>query len=191
VETAFGKKIDPEILSQSIIRFLISEALCFLKGTRTMSNGILPDNGAFIFTLPSVVYGFLADTRNFWGGQALGSLGSASITTQMDDLGNVVSGRVLVIGGVPPKNIPDRSLLAEGEVTAALVTPQMPFWVSFLFKLTHSHPNLGYKSPVGVWNAYFEIRGWTVADAGNIFKKGWGPDGAPLNTNIGQVKSLF
>ena len=156
-----------------------------------MSNGVSPDSGAFVFSLPSVVYGYLPGSRTFWGALALGSQGSASITTQMDDLGNVVSGTVLVTGGVPTKSIPDGSLLVEGEVTAALVTPQIPFWVSFLFKLSHSHPNLGYMSPVGVWDAYFLLPGWTVANAGNIFRRPWGPATAPLNTYIGQVKCLF
>jgi len=156
-----------------------------------MANGVLPDPGAFVFSLPEVVYGYLPDVRTFWGALALGTHGSASITTQMDSLGNVVSGTVLVTGGVPTKSIPDRSLLVEGEVTAALVTPQMPFWVTFLFKLSHSHPNLGYQSPVGVWDAYFVVPGWTVADVGKIFRQAWGPARAPVNTYVGQAKCFF
>lgn len=155
-----------------------------------MPSGVLPDPGAFKFSLAEVPYGFIKETRTFWGALALPESGSASITVCLDDQGQPISGTVLLTGAVPSKGIPDKSLLIEGRIVDLVVVESAPnFWISWLFALTRSHKKLGYVSPLGVWDAYFPARPFTSVD--QIFRKDWGPAGAPLNSYVGQVKCLF
>src|SRR5262245_28484659 len=155
-----------------------------------------PDLTAFRFTLPEARYGFLAATRTFWGARQHGDPstgpfggGTASIVARMDDLGKVLSGNVLLTGGLPAQSIPDGSLLVEGPITEVkFQSSGTQYSVSFLFNMTYSHPSLAYQSPMGVWNASFLVSGVTPR---NLFRVNWGPASAPLNSYIGQVKDLF
>jgi len=159
-----------------------------------MATGVLPDNGQFVFSLPEVPYGFTLKTRHFWGGAGMpgaGSrLGSASITTHVDDQGQVVSGTVLLIGAVPSLKIADKSLLIEGHVVDVIVegTPAQ-YRFSWLFRMSRSHPSLKYNSPLGVWDCH--VLGPGLPAIADLFRTDWGPASAPLNTYVGQVKCLF
>jgi hypothetical protein len=144
-----------------------------------------------VFSLPEVPYGFIAASHTFWGAGTAPHMG-ASITAQMDADGHVLSGSVLAVGGVPAKNIPDGSLLLVASVLwVDIIYVPSHFWAGFVFKIAHSHPGLGYQSPLGVWQAFFRIDNWTAADQPKLFRIGWGPARTPVNSYVGQVKCFY
>jgi hypothetical protein len=160
----------------------------FIRGAG-MSVHIPPDNTVPVFSMPEVPYGFIAKTRTFYGALALGTTGAASVTAQLDDHGNLLSGRVLLVGGNTTPSIPAKQLLIEGDVFDILVTPPgSHFALSVLFRMTRSHPSLGYTSPIGVWDAYFDSTAVTPA---KIWQVDWGPSMRPLNSYVGQVKNVI
>lgn len=163
-----------------------------------MSGNLIPyDSNACVFSVPEVPYAFFPHGQTFEGGGAGSSNHPAlsgvyaSITAVVDTFRNVHSGTVRLAGGGPSLP-PGNSLLLLGTVLS-VETGFVPshFWASFLYRIRFSHPSLGYTSPLGVWNAFFRIPGWTGADLPRLFSVAWGPATTPLNSYIGQVRCLF
>jgi len=163
------------------------------------SSLVMPDSGALVFSISSVPYGFSTASSTFWGagtsfmgGPQGGIQGSASIIARVAPTGQIVSGNVLVFGVIPALGITQGSLLVLGDVLSVGVGYGSPhFWASFLFKISFSHPAIPYKSPIGVWDAYFNIPGWSARNISKLFQSPWGPATASLNSYVGQVKCFY
>jgi hypothetical protein len=159
------------------------------KESKHMANFAHPDPTAFVFTLGEVSYGFILNTRTFWGAQAFGTSGSASLALQIDDQGNLRHGKVLVTGAIADKNIPNKSLLLEGDAVGIYPSSGNLVQFNILFRMTHVHANLGYVSPIGIWNASVLPKA-PLLSAADAFKVNW-QSAAPLNSYFGQVRTLI
>jgi hypothetical protein len=124
------------------------------------------------------------------GQRDFGTSCSASLALQIDDQGNLRGGKVLVTGGIPEKSIPNKSLLLEGDAVEIYPTTGSSLvQFNILFKMTRAHANLGYVSPLGIWNASV-LKKAPLLSAADAFKVDW-QSAAPLNSYFGQVRTLI
>lgn len=161
---------------------------------------VSPDISKTVFAAPETLYSFVQPSHKF-SGQNVRFMapdvdeGTCFIVAKFNYAGELEHGTIKVVGGIPSKEISSGSVLLQGSiVNVDNIEPDGdgdPFRLNFIFRIYQDHPLLQYESHFGVWNAHIIIPGWPRRFYRYLFRKSWGPNNAPLNSYIGQIKNIF
>ena len=160
---------------------------------------VSPDLSKTVFAAPETRYSFDRSSHIFSGQNTRFMSpdvedGTCFIVAKFNYAGEFEHGTIKVVGGVPSLSIASHSVLLLGSiVNVDNFDPTGDggmFRVNFIFRIHQDHPSLQYDSHFGVWNAYMHIPGWPDRFYRYLFRRDWGPNYAPLNSYIGQVKNI-
>ena len=157
------------------------------------------DSSKTVFSAPATRYSFDRPSHVF-SGQNIDFMspdvtnGMCFIVARFNFAGELEGGTIKVVGGIADLGISDGSVLLQGSiVNVDNFNPADSgglFRCNFIFRIDQDHPALNYDSHFGVWNAYMDIPGWPAHFYRYLFRRGWGPTDASLNSYIGQVKNI-
>lgn len=159
---------------------------------------IKPDNSKTVFAAPETRYDFHQPSHVFSGQNTTFMTpdvenGACFIVARFDYAGEIQDGTIKVVGSIPSMAIQPNTVLLQGSiVNVDAFSPAGGglFRANFVFRIDADHPSLNYDSHFGVWNAYMNIPGWPDHFYKYLFRKNWGPQFAPLNSYIGQIKNI-
>jgi len=164
----------------------------------TITPYVSPDISKTVFSAPDTHYSFHQPSHIFSGENTtfmspdVGE-GACIVVAKFNYAGELEHGTIKIVGGISSASIPPNTVLLQGTiVNVDSFSPESGgvFRVNFLFKIDVDHPWLDYDSHLGVWNAYMVMPGWPDHFYRYLFRRNWGPESAPLNSYIGQVKSI-
>lgn len=158
---------------------------------------VSPDTTKTVFSAPDTRYTFHQPSHIFSGQNSSFVApdvegGMCFITAKFSYAGELEHGTINVTGGVPSKNIASNSVLLQGSIVNVdtIIPSASMFRANFIFRIEQDHPLLEYNSHFGVWNTYMHIPGWPEHFYRYLFRRSWGPAGAPLNSYVGQVSNI-
>jgi len=157
---------------------------------------VSPDFDKTAFAIPETRYDFHQPSHIFSGQNTTFMQpdvedGACYLVAQFNYAGEFEHGTVKIVGGIPSLSIPPNSVLMQGPIiNVDVIPPAGNFRINFIFRIMQDHPSLEYDSHLGVWNAHIGIPTWPDHFYRYLFRRTWGPAFAPLNSFIGQVKTI-
>lgn len=160
---------------------------------------VSPDFSKTVFAASATRYSFYQPSHVF-SGQNTSFMrpdvdeGTCFIVAKFNYAGELEHGTIKIVGGIPSKGIARDSVLLQGSiVNVDNIDPNGDdgfFRCNFIFRIDQDHPSLQYDSHFGVWNAYILIPSWPEHFYRYLFRRSWGPNYAPLDSYIGQVRNI-